>query len=94
MRKLSLLVLAPLAACTSIRPAVPLTAGDHCSPATLGQYAGQTATAELGAAMLRDNGKTNLRWVQPGTAVTMDYREDRLTVSLDAAGRVESASCS
>lgn len=94
MRNFSMLAFAPLAACTSIQPAAPLAPEDRCSPATLGQYAGLPATAELGAAMLRANGKTALRWVQPGMAVTMDFREDRLTVYIDAAGRVERVSCS
>lgn len=93
MRKLSLLLAVPLAACTSIQPAPAAPAGDACSPATLGQYVGQAANAELGARMLRETGKTALRWVQPGMMVTMDYREDRLTVYLDAANKVERASC-
>ena len=96
MRNFSILALAlaSLVACTSMRPATQLAPEDQCSPATLGQYAGQPATAELGAAMLRANGKTAIRWVQPGMAVTMDFREDRLTVYVDAKGRVERASCS
>ena len=92
--KLAVLIIAPLAACTSIQPAVPNgSAVEACLPAALGQFTGQTATSELGARMLRLTGKTALRWVQPGMMVTMDYREDRLTVYLDAANKVERASC-
>jgi len=43
--------------------------------------------------MLRASGATKIRWVPKGTMVTMDYREDRLTVYLDAARRIERASC-
>lgn len=93
MRNLSLLFLMPLAACTSIQPASPNAPADLCLPATLGQFAGQSATSELGARMLATTGKTALRWVQPGMMVTMDYREDRLTVYLNASNRVERASC-
>lgn len=94
MRNLSLLLLTPLAACGTAQPVALLSAPvDACLPATLGQFTGQPATSELGAAMQRATGKTALRWVRPGMAVTMDYREDRLTVYLDAGGRVERASC-
>lgn len=93
MRKLFPLALAPLAACTSIQPVPTAPIGDACSSATLGRYAGQPATAELGSRMLRETGKTALRWVQSGMMVTMDYREDRLTVYLDPANKVERASC-
>ena len=93
MRSLSLLLLTPLAAaCTSMAPAEPGSGG--CSPEALARYTGQTANDALAARMKRETGRTAIRWVQPGMAVTMDYREDRLTVYLDAANRVERASCS
>ena len=93
MRKLLLLALLPLGACTSIQPTPPTDPANVCQPATLDQFSGQPATGELGARMLRVTGKTVLRWVQPGMMVTMDYREDRLTIYLDAANKVERASC-
>ena len=93
MRSLSLLMLASLPACTSVAPATPAPPADACLSATLDQFIGQRQSKELGARMLRETGKTALRWVRPGMAVTMDYREDRLTVYLDAASKVERASC-
>lgn len=93
MRKYAALALVPLAACTSILPDPAAPAGAPCSAALLDQYVGQPATGELGARMLRENGKTDLRWVQHGMMVTMDYRADRLTVFLDVASRVERAAC-
>lgn len=38
-------------------------------------------------------GATLVRVVRPGEAVTMDFREDRLTLELDEAGKVVSARC-
>ena len=95
MRNLFALGLVALAACTSIRPADPSSpaATDPCLPANLDTFTGQAATGELGARMLNSTGKTALRWVQAGMMVTMDYREDRLTVFLTAANKVERASC-
>ena len=95
MRSLLPLALASLAACTSIQPAPPIGAPDSvCPPEALARYVGQQASSELAAVMLRDTKRTAIRWVPPGMMVTMDYRADRLTVYLDAAGRVERASCS
>jgi hypothetical protein len=34
-----------------------------------------------------------LRWAPPGSMLTMDYREDRVTVHLDAAGKVTEIKC-
>ena len=94
MRNLSLMFLTPLAAaCASTAPATPAS-GDACLPESLARYSGQAANEALAARMKRETGKTDLRWVRPGMAVTMDYREDRLTVYLDAANKVERASCS
>ena len=93
MRNLSLLVLTSLASCTSVAPAAPVPPADACLPVTLDQFIGQRQSTELSARMLGITGKTALRWVRPGMAVTMDYREDRLTVYLDAGGKVERATC-
>ena len=96
MRSLGALIFLPLAACTSVEPidlGPPATAAP-CSRAMLDDFNREPATSEVGAALLRMNRKTALRWVQPGMMVTMDFREDRLTVYLDAANRVERASCS
>lgn len=54
---------------------------------------GKTATADLGAEMLKASGATTLRWGAPGTAMTMDFRQDRLTVSYDEKMVVTSARC-
>jgi hypothetical protein len=43
--------------------------------------------------MLAVSGARDLRWVAKGMMVTMDFRDDRLTVQLDAANRIERASC-
>jgi len=65
----------------------------QCDNDALGGFTGQKATAEVGAAMLKASGATVIRWVPPGSAVTMDFRADRLTVSYDAAMVITRASC-
>lgn len=65
----------------------------ECKADALASFAGQKATAEVGAAMMNASGARTLRWVPPRTAVTMDFRADRLTVSYDDAMVIERASC-
>jgi hypothetical protein len=43
--------------------------------------------------MLAASGASTIRWVGFGQVVTMEYREGRLTVRLDAQGKVASAAC-
>jgi len=67
--------------------------GGECEASGVQSMVGQRATAELGTRLLRETGATTLRWVPPNTAVTMDFRADRLTVSYDAQMMIERISC-
>ena len=67
--------------------------GGECNAASLTDLRGRPASQELGAEALRRSGARSLRWIRPGDAVTMDYRSDRLNISLDGAGRVEGFNC-
>lgn len=68
-------------------------AGGTCDAEAARGLVGQVATAELGAEALRLTGARGLRWIQPGQAVTMDYRPDRLNIELDAQNRVTEIRC-
>ena len=67
--------------------------GAPCSIAGLELLLGRAAAEALGAEALRRSGAGALRWIRPGDMVTMDYREDRLNIHLDSAGRVERFAC-
>ena len=84
-----------LGACATADP-IPMhrdTGAYTCQDSSLQQFVGQPATQEVGAQMLRASGARTVRWVRPGMAVTMEFSPERLTVHLDEAGRVQSASC-
>jgi len=86
--------LLPACAATSIdSPPVAGGSGGTCSADKLGGYVGQKATAALGAELLAKSGARTLRWAPPRSAMTMDYREDRLTVTYNDDMIIESASC-
>ena len=90
--------LLPLTACASAgseagpAPATPPSEA-MCNADTVQSLIGQTATAEVGGQLLKGSGATTLRWVPPRTAVTMDFRPDRLTVSYDDALKIDRISC-
>ena len=83
-----------LAACATND--APQSAGEPEGPckAEPGQaFVGQKATAEVGSKLLKATKARTLRWVPPRTAVTMDFRSDRLTVSYDDDLVIERVSC-
>ena len=64
-----------------------------CRPTGLPQFTGQLPTADMARQLLTVTGAKKLRWVAHGEAATGDARTDRVTVQLDATGRVASATC-
>jgi hypothetical protein len=67
--------------------------GQQCRQSDYGSFVGRRADAATAAELQRASGARVIRWVQPGMAVTMDYREDRLTVRLDSGNRIVAANC-
>jgi hypothetical protein len=83
-----------LGACASARqPPVSQAGSGVCSAEGLANLVGQPATSDLAADALDRSGARSLRWLQPGMAVTMDYRRDRLDIHLDASNRVTRITC-
>lgn len=68
-------------------------ADSSCDASGLQDHIGHTASARSGAVLLELSGARVLRWVPPRTAVTMDYRQDRLTVSYDDDMKITRISC-
>lgn len=86
----------PLAACAATPekdtpPAPPPPAVCDAAPAQ--SHIGHTASAASGAVLLQITGARQLRWAPPGSALTMDYRADRLTVGYDRNMVITTISC-
>lgn len=88
-----------LAACTT--PSLPTGAIDttrlsgdaKCFADPAQSHIGEQATDALGRQILKETGSKSLRWGGPDTAMTMDYRPDRVTVIYDAGGAIERITC-
>jgi len=86
-----------LAGCAATAPAtvqpVRMDPDGGCDADAAQSMIGETASSELGAKLLQMTGARTLRWVPPRTAVTMNYRFDRLTVAYDDDMIIERISC-
>jgi hypothetical protein len=89
-----------LAACISTGEAPPSGEPEpkpepsgQCSADDTREFVGQTATAQLGAAIRVRTGAQIFQWVPPRTAVTMDYSPDRVRVSYDDDMRIVRIAC-
>lgn len=92
MRLFLTLPFAALAACATT--AAPPPSGElRCDVEPAKSFIGQPATQDVGARMLAASGASVIRWVGYGQMVTMEYREGRLTVGLDAQNRVSTVAC-
>lgn len=91
--KVFLLPMLALGACALSAEGTPPAADGICDAAKAQNMVGQAGTQELGSRALKATGARALRWTRPGMAVTMDYREDRLNIHLDAQDKVERITC-
>lgn len=74
-----------LPACAPAAPSAPLpppvnTAGGTCDETLVQSHVGHLARTEAGPLLLRESGARVLRWIAEGSAVTMDYSDQRLNV--------------
>lgn len=56
-------------------------------------FVGRVATTELAGEMMKLSGATTFQWVPENSAVTMDYRPDRLRAHLDSQNRITKHIC-
>ncbi|MFY2762621.1 I78 family peptidase inhibitor [Arenimonas sp. MALMAid1274] len=85
---------APVASAPATEPAPTAEEPAMTCVAEKGQWAkGNVADEALVAKVKADTGSDRVRVIQPGMAVTMDYREDRLNLDVDADNRVTAVRC-
>ena len=64
-----------------------------CNADAVAGLIGQPASSEIGQEALRLSTSRSLRWLQPNTAVTMDYQGARLNIKLDDRNIITDFSC-
>ncbi|MGE5563751.1 MAG: I78 family peptidase inhibitor [Bacillota bacterium] len=100
MRRTMLFAPVLLAACSTApaptnadTPVHGVTPGHKCETAGTDQFIGQTRSDEVGARIKEVSHAAVLRWAPPGVMLTMDFREDRVTVWLDPANKITQIKC-
>ena len=69
-------------------------AGGFECDATAAQYAvGKKTSVPLAQELMAKSGTSILRWIPPGTAVTMDYNSVRLNISYDNNMVIDRITC-
>jgi hypothetical protein len=89
---LSVTAVLSLAACTTA-PTPPPSERMVCNPAPAQAYIGKTATADVMEAARKAAGAEIARTLKPGQVVTMEYRDGRLNLLVDAANVITAARC-
>ena len=96
MRKLLLIAPVALTACATA-PTEPVAHGNSpghiCTADNTDQFLGQAGTSETGGAILQASHAATLRWAPPGYMLTMDFRADRVTVTLGPDYKITKINC-
>lgn len=74
-------------------PLRPPPEAESCTSAPGQAFIGKRASAATGSDILAATGADVLRWAPPDSALTMDYRADRVTVHYDRQMVITRVSC-
>ena len=67
--------------------------GDECGASLVQSFIGIRANTTLRQEIATRSGARDIRWIDPGMAVTMDFRPDRLNAELDQDGVITVMRC-
>ena len=70
----------------------PVTSG-QCNADAVQGLVGQTGSEDVLEKARTDSGANTVRALKPGEPATMDFRQDRLDIALDAQGVIQSLRC-
>lgn len=84
---------APAAEATPPAAELPPTAPAPCNADAVQSLVGQASSDAVIEQARVDSGASSVRALKPGDAATMDYREDRLNITLDDSGVIQTLRC-
>lgn len=87
------LLAGPMMACTTVSPGDRPALSGSCKQDGTDQFIGQMATQEVGAEIQRRTRAKIFQWVPDGSAVTMDFRPDRVRVGYGRDMKINSVRC-
>lgn len=108
MRSLALLLPVLLASCATSDGDPPLygtpaaisgdpvhgeTPGHACDASGTDRYLGRKGNPSSGRAIRHATHSKVIRWAPPGYAMTMDFRADRVTITLDESYKITKINC-
>lgn len=67
--------------------------GGSCDAAKAQSFIGEPESAAIAEQARQKSGASTVRWLRPGQIVTMEYRDDRLNLELDAQGKITAIRC-
>ncbi|TFI60176.1 hypothetical protein E2493_00215 [Sphingomonas parva] len=67
--------------------------GTACDATQVRHLIGRQQSEAVATEAMRLSGARALRWLRPGSVVTMDYRTDRLNIHVDGKGRITDLRC-
>ena len=70
-----------------------VTKGYLCDASSIQSLVGEKVSSELGEQALVKSGAKTLRWIPPRTAVTRDFRTDRLNIRYNDFNRILRINC-
>jgi hypothetical protein len=64
-----------------------------CDAAKAQSLVGERESAAIAEQARQQSGARTVRWLRPGQIVTMEYRDDRLSLPLDEQGKIIAIRC-
>jgi len=94
MRNAAVSLLALLSACAAAQPPVRgETPGHSCRTSGTDRFVGLVRSDRAGREIMKAAHAAVIRWAPPGVMLTMDFRDDRVTVYLGPDRRITRIAC-
>jgi hypothetical protein len=84
---------AALSACATTTPPGHVADGGKCNAEPAQRFLGEKADVAHGLTIQQVTGSGVLRWAPPRSALTMDFREERVTIAYDDAMIITMITC-